>query len=420
VRILFVAETSSIHTARWISQLDKSGWDIHVFQPTAPGYGVCEELKYGELHLPNPLGILSRAAHRLTGKVPALVSTLTGKGAAAVAEQSRVAQTYRTKALASLIKRLRPQVIHSLGLNVNWNNVCLPVLQARQTLGTIAFAGPWIYSSWGTDLDYYALQSAEHRAEVEAVLKTCDYYIAECQRDARLAQRMGFRGNFAGIFPAFGGVPWEDFARFRLRAASSSRRIILLKGRDDGDDGIYRGLTALKALALCGRALEDYRILIALASKAVVAEAAALASATNLRVEALPHLPYTGLLRIMGASRLFLSLTANDGLPSMLVEAMALGSLPVHSDLESIREWVKNGETGLLVPYDDPAAVADAIKRALTDDALVDRAAKSNARLVQENLSDGVVRPRVIEMYEHVAKQGRIGRRTDPHAHTST
>lgn len=67
---------------------------------------------------------------------------------------------------------------------------------------------------------------------------------------------------------------------------------------------------------------------------------------------------------------------------------------------------MKNGEAGLLVPYDNPAALADAIKRALTDDELVDRAAELNARLVQERLSDDVVRPRVIEMYEHVAKQG--------------
>ena len=418
MRILFVAETGSIHTARWINQLENTGWDIHVFQATvpsyvdrnAPRYSVCEELRCGELHLPHPHDPLTRTSRKLARKARSFLGTMSSKCAPDALGWSEKAQSRRGESLRNLIQALRPTVIHSLGLNVNWRNLCLPVIQARLT-SVMASTTPWIYSSWGTDLSYYAAQSPEHHAAVESVLRTCNYYIAECKRDARLAEELGFRGEFAGFFPAFGGVRSTELSPLRQQGASSSRKTILLKGRDNSDvGGIYRAMTAMKAFRLCGDVLRDYQICIALASPAVAAAAAALSSQMDLRVRVLPQVPYVDVLRIMGASRLFLSLTANDGLPGMLVEAMSLGSLPIHSDLESIREWVKNGETALLVPYDDPTAVAAALERAVTDDALVDWAAELNARLIQEQLSDAVVRPRVIGMYEHVAEAGPITR----------
>jgi glycosyltransferase involved in cell wall biosynthesis len=78
----------------------------------------------------------------------------------------------------------------------------------------------------------------------------------------------------------------------------------------------------------------------------------------------------------------------------------------VHSDLEPIREWVRNGENGLLAGAEDVGAVAEAIRRAVRDDALVDRAADVNARLVAEKLEYGAVRRRAMELYEQVASEG--------------
>ena len=92
---------------------------------------------------------------------------------------------------------------------------------------------------------------------------------------------------------------------------------------------------------------------------------------------------------------------------------MLLGAFPIHSDPESIREWIRDGENGLLVPAEEPQAVLDALRRALTDDNLVDRAAEMNARIVQEQLADTVVRPKVVEMYERVARQGPVLPRKD-------
>jgi colanic acid/amylovoran biosynthesis glycosyltransferase len=56
-----------------------------------------------------------------------------------------------------------------------------------------------------------------------------------------------------------------------------------------------------------------------------------------------------------------------DGIPNVLVEAMALGVPVVSSDLPAIRELVTHGVDGLLVPAGDSEALAAALCRLLDD-----------------------------------------------------
>jgi colanic acid/amylovoran biosynthesis glycosyltransferase len=56
-----------------------------------------------------------------------------------------------------------------------------------------------------------------------------------------------------------------------------------------------------------------------------------------------------------------------DGLPTVLLEAMAIGTPCVSTDVTGIPEVVRHGETGLMVPQHDPIALADAIGELLQD-----------------------------------------------------
>jgi colanic acid/amylovoran biosynthesis glycosyltransferase len=56
-----------------------------------------------------------------------------------------------------------------------------------------------------------------------------------------------------------------------------------------------------------------------------------------------------------------------DGLPTVLVEAMALGVPVVATAVTGIPELVEDGRTGLIVPERDPRALAGAIRRVLAD-----------------------------------------------------
>ena len=59
-----------------------------------------------------------------------------------------------------------------------------------------------------------------------------------------------------------------------------------------------------------------------------------------------------------------------DGIPNVIVEAMALGVPVLAANAGGVAEIVRHEETGWLVPPDDPVAMADGVERLLTDAAL--------------------------------------------------
>jgi glycosyltransferase involved in cell wall biosynthesis len=72
-----------------------------------------------------------------------------------------------------------------------------------------------------------------------------------------------------------------------------------------------------------------------------------------------------------------------DGLPTVLIEAMALGTPCVGTDVTGIPEIVRDGETGLCVRQRDPVALADAIERLLGDLALRAQLAERGRALIE-------------------------------------
>jgi glycosyltransferase involved in cell wall biosynthesis len=56
-----------------------------------------------------------------------------------------------------------------------------------------------------------------------------------------------------------------------------------------------------------------------------------------------------------------------EGLPYSLLEAAALAKPVVATDIDGVREIIKNGQTGLLVPVKDPGQLAQAVVRLLRD-----------------------------------------------------
>lgn len=72
-----------------------------------------------------------------------------------------------------------------------------------------------------------------------------------------------------------------------------------------------------------------------------------------------------------------------DGLPTVLLEAMALGTACVSTDVTGIPEILQNEETGLQVPQRDPFAVANALERLLFDSELRLRLAVNARGLIE-------------------------------------
>lgn len=83
-------------------------------------------------------------------------------------------------------------------------------------------------------------------------------------------------------------------------------------------------------------------------------------------VSRLGVLPYEKNIDVTASSEFFVSLTRSDGAPSSLLEAMALGAIPIVSDTAPNREWVTHGENGFLVPLDDRDLALKVFREALS------------------------------------------------------
>lgn len=76
-----------------------------------------------------------------------------------------------------------------------------------------------------------------------------------------------------------------------------------------------------------------------------------------------------------------------DGLPTSVLEAMALGVPVVTTAVSGLPEAVIDGETGLVVPERDPDALAAALERVLTNPELAARLAARARRHVEERFA---------------------------------
>ena len=95
-----------------------------------------------------------------------------------------------------------------------------------------------------------------------------------------------------------------------------------------------------------------------------------------------------------------------EGLPLTILEAMAAKCPIVATDVTGIRDVVHDGETGLLVPLNDPERTAQAIVCLLDDPRLGRSLAESGRRLVSERYSLRAMAANYRQLYERVIGNG--------------
>src|SRR5262249_17785922 len=88
------------------------------------------------------------------------------------------------------------------------------------------------------------------------------------------------------------------------------------------------------------------------------------------------------------------------GLP--LLEGMAAGTPVISTDIPVVNEVVCDGENGLLIPYDDTAALANAILSVLGDPQLGARLIEGGRRSMAERFDPAMLVERVVEVYQSV------------------
>ena len=92
--------------------------------------------------------------------------------------------------------------------------------------------------------------------------------------------------------------------------------------------------------------------------------------------------------------------TYGEGVPKALLEAAACARPIVASDVPGCREVVRPGETGILVPAHDPAALAEAIAALAGDAVRRRRLGQAGRALVERAFAEEIVARETLAIYE--------------------
>lgn len=392
MKILVVAMPESIHTARWLNQLDGMGWDVRLFPSTNNG------LVHPSIETPVYHGV--RAGLRgvlLKKKLQKSKLFLECRVALGLRVLGKV-DNYWPRQLQRVLTEFEPDMVHSLEFQSSG------YLVAR-VMDSVKHFPPWLVTNWGSDI-YHFRQFPEHEGKIREILENCDYYSCECKRDVCLAQGLGLKGTVLPVIPNAGGFDLEKIERLRQCGPVSKRRTIVLKGYQ-GWAG--RALVCIEALRACADLLDEYEVVIHSATVETRTAAKILQSRTGIKVKLLPKgTPHETILAMYGRARIALGLSLSDGVSTSFLEALAMGAFPIQSWTACADEWVEDGLSGLLVPPEDVTAVASALRNALTNDALVDHAAEINAATTHQRLDQKLIREQAIDYYRTVARERGI------------
>jgi len=387
MRILFVAMSNSIHTARWISQIQDQGWEIYLFpvQRQDPHALLRNITVYGG----NPwrANYLHKSVHyKRWTSVFFYLDGLEGR------LKNQITIKNKEISLAKVIREVKPDIIHSL----EFQHAGYLTLQVRENIGE-KFP-TWIATNWGSDI-YLFRNFSEHENLIREILQKCDYYSCECQRDVQIARSLGLKAPVLPVLPNAGGIDIEHALALRQTGPVSARKYIIIKGYQ-GWAG--RAQVAFQALRYCRDVLQGYSIAVYISNEDTQITAQLFSSETGITVEIIPYSSHEEILKQFGKSRLYIGLSISDGISTSLLEAMVMGAFPVQSCTACANEWIEDGKSGFIVPAEEPREIATAIRAALLDDTLVDKAAEINLDTVRQRLDYSKIQTQVVEIYKKV------------------
>jgi len=337
-RVVVVCMLDSIHSARWLRQFENKKINFLLFPSSA----------HRRIHpeLARLLSSSEAASYRLVplARYFALPLWILDKFAN---------NFFRGSLLKAAIKSFQPIVVHSLELQ-NAGYVTLRALSTGKPKGL-----KLLVTNWGSDI-YWFQRFPKHKVKLQKLMKLADVYSAECVRDIVLAGNLGFSGQAMPVIPNAGGFSETDFAIPRL--ASAERKTIALKGYHGW---VGKAKVSLEAVREMSEELQGYKIIVYSANRSVLKLAKQISKQTGLEIKAFGKgaMSHKQVLEMFAKSKIYVGLSESDGISTSMLEAMAMGAIPVQTSTACCDEWF--GDSGVAVHEITVPAVKNAIREGL-------------------------------------------------------
>lgn len=165
----------------------------------------------------------------------------------------------------------------------------------------------------------------------------------------------------------------------------------------------YNPQMALRVLARLDSHFPDLSLVMAGKDKGLQSELVQTAATMGLssRVHFPGFLSTPEKLQAFEQADIFISTNSVDNAPVSILEAWAMGLPVVSTNIGGIADLVKDGETGLLVPDDDDAAMAQAIQSLVENPALAEKLSRQGREQVK-GFSWQIVQPQWETIFREV------------------
>jgi glycosyltransferase involved in cell wall biosynthesis len=397
MKILIIADGRSATTRSWIKGLLPYQDEIHLIT-TYP----CEKMEgiKSLIFLPLAFSQVGRkqAASEIRTSFSTTKKSLVGKTISRFRKAFLAARytlgplslSFTAGKYREIIKSIKPDLIHAF--RIPYEGMLASYTPTRY---------PLIISTWGNDFTLHANKTPFMKNTTRKAVQRADGFMADCQRDIRLAHDWGLRENIPAMFaPGSGGLDM-DLIRHKMNSGIGRELAVInprgIRPAYVRNDLFFESLPTL---------LKEYpNLQVYNAAMQGEHDAEKWKRTFNLpeNIQLLPGMPQDQLWDYSLRSRVVVSAAIHDGTPNSILESMALGCIPVVGNIESLREWIVDGENGLLVDPENPVSIASGILRALKDDELFFQAQQINSRLIQEKADRAIVMPEVHAFYEKIA-----------------
>jgi glycosyltransferase involved in cell wall biosynthesis len=323
----------SIHVARWIAQFEASEVEFSLF-PSTPNRRVHAMIK--DMMATN-------------GNIK--IVPYGGKLSIPLWGMDRIFSDYvRGLLLRRVLKREQPDFVHALELQHGG-------YITSRALEDTSLKTPFIATNYGSDI-YWFQRFPKHLAKIKKLLARANRYSAECNRDVQLAKKYGFNGEVMPVFPNAGGFTKEQLSR--PLTPTAERKVIAIKGYEGW---VGRASVAVEALYSLTQELADYKIIFYSCNAKTIHLVKKLKRKTGLNLEwhGKGELAHSAMLDLFASARIYVGISLSDGISTSLLEAMAMGAIPVQSTTACIDEWLSDRYDVRLSPEPDPRALADAL-----------------------------------------------------------
>jgi len=383
MRLLFVADGRSPTAINWIRYFVERGDEVHL----ASTFACQPELDLAGVDI-TPVAFSGTKRTSASSESRPASSRMLGLRTAIRHYLGPLTITRSARRLRTVIERMQPDLVHAMRIPY------------EGMLAADAYTGvPLLISAWGNDFTLHAPSTWLMRHYTRWTMQVVDALHADCQRDIRLANEWGFPVKRPTLVtPGNGGVRTDVF----FPPEKPVEEAVIINPR--GFRAYVRNDVFFKAIPLVIEEVPEARFLCA----SMAGESQAIQWIEELgighAVELLAPMPHARMADVYRRAAVLVSPSVHDGTPNTLLEGMASGCFPVAGDLESIHEWITDGENGLLTDATDPHRLAESIVRALKSKNLREQAAGLNAKRIEEGAEYNACMSQASSFYQRVIR----------------